>query len=149
MQAGQSSIRPPSDPCLVLMEQGFQYSYQIWIKAWTCQALLYLNIEQPSIISFLVLLLRWKVKEWKGQVWSSVLKVLISASLWKSNALLLSSGAPSLIFLFLSHWCPAFSCVMGKTAPILMVTNFTFVPKRQMEDAEDFCCASTRQSERG
>lgn len=44
-------------------------------------------------------LLRWKVSEWKGWAWSSDSKVLISTSLWKSNALLFSAGNQSLTVL--------------------------------------------------
>lgn len=60
------SIRPSSDQYLVLMKQGFQYSYEIWIKAWTCQAWMHLNIEQPSIISFLGPALEMKAKGVEG-----------------------------------------------------------------------------------
>ena len=69
-------------------EPVYQYSYLIWIKSWSCLAWKHFNIELPSIGSFLGASARDErygpMAEGPGQLhW----KVLISASLWKSNVL--------------------------------------------------------------
>ena len=124
---GRSSIRPSSDQYLVLMKQGFQYSFQIWIKAWTCQAWMHLNIEQPSIISFLGPALEMKGKrvERPGLV-KRFKSADICISLKSKCISFVIGGSVFDISFFLSPGCPAFRCVMGKTAPILMVTDYIY-----------------------
>ena len=102
----------------------------------------------PSFLSW-GQLLRWKVREWKGQGWSSDLKVLISASLWKSNALPLSSGTPSLIFLSFCHHDAQQLCYGKVIFPMLMLTDYIFISiwnwRGRRKPDRDSVSASTRK----